>query len=73
MHCMFAGETRDLMPDLVSKSGLSVQSERTADVGPSPIERDQVETELQIGIPSHVGPSKLSTGAPVLERESGSL
>ncbi|CAK9207027.1 unnamed protein product [Sphagnum troendelagicum] len=64
------GETRDLMPDLVSKSGLGVQSERTADVGPSPIERDQVETELQIGIPSHVGPSKLSTGAPVLERDS---
>ncbi len=58
------------MPDLVSKSGLGVQSERTADVGPSPIERDQVETELQIGIPSHVGPSKLSTGAPVLERDS---
>jgi hypothetical protein len=67
---MFAGETRDLMPDLVSKSGLSVQSERTANVGPSPIERDQVETELQIGISSHVGPSKLSTGAPVLERDS---
>jgi len=64
------GEVRDLMPDLVSKSGLGVQSERTANVGPSPIERDQVETELQIGIPSHVGPSKLSTGAPVLERDS---
>jgi hypothetical protein len=46
VHCMFAGETRDLMPDLVSKSGLGVQFERTADVGPSPIERDQVETEL---------------------------
>ncbi|KAH9544357.1 hypothetical protein CY35_13G115000 [Sphagnum magellanicum] len=65
------GEARDLKPDLVSDSGLGIQSPSSdTTVGPSLGGGEQLETALQIAMPSQVGPSKPSTGAPVLNRDN---
>jgi chromosome segregation ATPase len=68
---VFAGEARDLKPDLVTDSGLGIQSPSSdTTVDPSLGGGDQLETALQIAMPSQVGPSKPSTGAPVLNRDN---
>ncbi len=66
LHVVFADET----PDLVTETDLGIPSASNSTVGPSPLEGDHLGTALQIGMPSHVGPSELSIEAQILDRDN---
>jgi hypothetical protein len=60
----------DETPDLVTETGLGIKSASNSTVGPSPLEGDHLGTPPQIGMPSHVGPSELSIGSQILDKDN---